>query len=184
MEPLMTPLSTALNPLAHNLVTPPTCSRSYPPSSHLQIPTLFVLPTLSRRTLHQTTINVKLCPWQRPPRIPTSASPQPKCEILAEMFRHCFLTIETDWKTATTILIHKKEDTSCLRSSPCSFQMPQTAYWNPPVLVLVPSGPTPAMPPRLSKSPSTSLLPAHPPSLLPIMPMKLPPKKCVVFYTT
>jgi hypothetical protein len=30
------------------------------------------------------------------------------------MFRHCFLTkdVPSDWKTATTILIHKKEDTS------------------------------------------------------------------------
>jgi hypothetical protein len=38
----------------------------------------------------------------------------PKCEILAEMFRHCFLIkdVPSAWKTATTILIHKKEDTS------------------------------------------------------------------------
>jgi hypothetical protein len=38
----------------------------------------------------------------------------PKCEILAEMFRHCFLAkdVPSEWKSATTILIHKKEDTS------------------------------------------------------------------------
>ncbi|CAB3991255.1 Hypothetical predicted protein [Paramuricea clavata] len=38
----------------------------------------------------------------------------PKCKILAKMFRHCFdaKNVPAEWKTATTILIHKKEDTS------------------------------------------------------------------------
>jgi hypothetical protein len=38
----------------------------------------------------------------------------PKCEILAKMFRHCFVAkdVPASWKSATTILIHKKEDTS------------------------------------------------------------------------
>lgn len=38
----------------------------------------------------------------------------PKCEILSKMFRHCFIAkyVPTEWKTATTFPIHKKEDTS------------------------------------------------------------------------
>jgi hypothetical protein len=38
----------------------------------------------------------------------------PKCEILPKMFRHCFIAkdVPPEWKTATTNLIHKKEDTS------------------------------------------------------------------------
>jgi hypothetical protein len=42
----------------------------------------------------------------------------PKCEILAKMFSHCFNAkdVPADWKTATTILIHKKEDTSDARN--------------------------------------------------------------------
>ena len=38
----------------------------------------------------------------------------PKCEILAKMFRHCFAAkdVPAEWKTATTILIHKKNDTN------------------------------------------------------------------------
>jgi hypothetical protein len=38
----------------------------------------------------------------------------PRCQILAKMFRHCFLAkdVPASWKTATTILIHKKDSTS------------------------------------------------------------------------
>jgi hypothetical protein len=38
----------------------------------------------------------------------------PRCQILSKMFRHCFLAkdVPASWKTATTILIHKKDSTS------------------------------------------------------------------------
>ena len=38
----------------------------------------------------------------------------PRCEILAKIFRHCFLArdVPADWKSATTILIHKKDSTN------------------------------------------------------------------------
>ena len=38
----------------------------------------------------------------------------PKCEILADMFKHCFEArdVPAHWKTATTILIHKKNSTA------------------------------------------------------------------------
>ena len=38
----------------------------------------------------------------------------PRCQILAKMFRHCFLAkdVPASWKTANTILIHKKDSTS------------------------------------------------------------------------
>ena len=38
----------------------------------------------------------------------------PRCQILSKMFRHCFIAkdVPASWKTATTILIHKKDSTS------------------------------------------------------------------------
>ena len=38
----------------------------------------------------------------------------PKCEILAQLYHHCFKArdVPAQWKTATTILIHKKDSTT------------------------------------------------------------------------